>query len=343
LAGGFRLPWLEDESMKRPDARPRPVHRATRWLGAWAALAVVAVCGCGGSGETSSSGGSGLAGTVTVEGSSTVFRISQAAQVGFKQIEPSIKVLVGSKGTGTGFSSYLQGEIDIVDASRPAKPEEESEAKAKGLDWTRFLVGYDGITVVVHKDNAFVQSLTVDQLRALFEPNSQVKTWKQLNPSWPDRKINLFAPDNDSGTFEFFAEAINGQKAQRRDGVQTSADDNTLVSGVAGDPDGLGYFGYAYFVKNQSRLRSVPIQSGADAPPVEPTPESILNGSYRPLSRPLYIYVKNDAMKRPEVAAFVRYYLENSEELATKADYVSPTTEDQNANREALNQFQAAE
>jgi phosphate transport system substrate-binding protein len=310
-------------------------------------------CGDGGGGPaTNGPGGSGgpttgaagtgtatekLSGEVVIEGSSTVYRISQAAQIGFKKAQPDVRVKLAGKGTGTGFGRYLRGETDVIDASRPAKPEEEAEAKEKGLEWTRFLVGYDGITLVVPKSNEFVKVLTVEQLKALFEPDSQVATWKQLDTSWPDRKIKLFTPDNDSGTFEFFAEAIVGKKAQRKDGVQTSADDNTLVTGVARDPDALGYFGYAYYVKNKSILRDVAVQAGPDAPAVEPNPTTILDGTYKPLSRPLYIYVKNEALKaRPEVVAFVRYYLEQIDDLTTRADYVPPTAEDKQANQAAF-------
>ena len=206
---------------------------------------------------------------------------------------------------------YLQGEVDIVDASRPAKPDEESKAKAQGIEWTRFLVGYDGITLVVNPKNDFVKSLTVEQLKAIWAPASKVKTWKDVDPAWPARKIILYSPDNDSGTFEFFTEAIVGKAKSQRDDVQQSSDDNTLVNGVAGDPDGLGYFGYAYYAANKDKLRAVAVQNGADAKPVLPSPATIADKTYAPLSRPLFIYVKNSAARRPEVAQFLKYYLEN--------------------------------
>ena len=176
------------------------------------------------------------------------------------QVNPKVNVVVDNHGTGGGFSRYLKGEVDIVDASRPAKPDEEAKAKAQGIDWTRFLVGYDGITVVVNPKNDFVKALTVAQLKALWEPESKVKTWKDLDPSWPDRKIVLYCPDNDSGTFEFFTEAIVGKARSQREDVQASSDDNILVKGVAGDRDGLGYFGYAYYAANKDKLRAVPIK-----------------------------------------------------------------------------------
>ncbi len=248
------------------------------WLsGAFLTAALLAGCG-GGGGEATSAGGRGatpaggpkLSGEVYLDGSSTVYRISKAAQIDYsKKFGPGVKVLVGNHGTGGGFGRYLEGEVDIVDASRMAKPEEESKAKEKGLAWTRYIVGYDGITVVLNPKNDFVKALTVAQLKALFEPGSTVNTWKQLDPSWPDRKISIYAPDNDSGTFEFFAEAIIGKKEQRKD-IQVSPDDNVLVKGVAGDVDGLGYFGYAYYAANKDKLREAPIQNGPDAKPVAP-------------------------------------------------------------------------
>jgi phosphate transport system substrate-binding protein len=290
------------------------------------------LAGCGGSSTATLP-------TIVIDGSSTVFRISQAAQVKYaKEPGSKAKVLVGNRGTGGGFARYLEGEVDIVDASRHAKPEEEEQARAKGLDWTRFTVGYDGITLAVNAKNDWAKALTVEQLKALFAEGSKVATWKDLDPSWPDRKISLFAPDNDSGTYEFFSEAIlgSGKAVQRKEGVQPSPDDNTLVTGVAGDLDGLGYFGYAYYAANAARLRAVPIANTGASAPVGPAPETILSGAYAPLSRPLYIYVKNKALARPEVGDFLRYYIENIDTLATLGKYVPPKPADQEANRKAL-------
>ena len=181
-------------------------------------------------------------------------------------------MVVDNHGTGGGFSRYLEGEVDIVDASRPAKPDEESKAKAQGIEWTRFVVGYDGITLVVNPKNDFVKSLTVEQLKAIWAPASKVKTWKDVDPAWPDRKIILYSPDNDSGTFEFFTEAIVGKAKSQRDDVQQSSDDNTLVNGVAGDPDGLGYFGYAYLRGQQGQApgRGRPERAGCQAGAAQP-------------------------------------------------------------------------
>jgi phosphate transport system substrate-binding protein len=284
------------------------------------------LAGCGGSGSK----------PVVVDGSSTVFPISIAAQTAYtSSVEGTPRILVDNHGTGGGFGRYIEGEVDIVDASRPAKPEEEEKARAAGFDWTRYLVGHDGITVAVNPANTFVDVLTVDQLRALFEPGSAVESWKDLNPEWPDQPISFYTPDDDSGTYEFFVKDALKMDAQRED-VQPSADDNVLVSGIAGDAGAIGYFGFAYYIANQDKLRAVPIRDGDEAEPVSPSVETIYDGSYEPLSRPLFIYVKDSAMRRPEVADFVTYYLEHVGELAEEAGYVAPTDEEQAENLASL-------
>ena len=211
-------------------------------------------------------------------------------------------VVVDYHGTGGGLQHDTSRARSTSSTPRgEAKADEEAKAKAQGIEWTRFLVGYDGITLVVNPKNDFVKSLTVEQLKAIWEPESKVKTWKDVDPSWPDRKIILYSPDNDSGTFEFFTEAIVGKAKSQREDVQQSSDDNILVIGVAGDTDGSGYFGYAYFAANKDKLRAVAVQNGPSAPPVLPSPETIIDKTYAPLSRPLFIYVKNSAARRPEV------------------------------------------
>jgi phosphate transport system substrate-binding protein len=303
---------------------------------------LIAIAGCGGGDEEKSAptaGGSRAgSGTTTIEigGSSTVFRISNVAREEYESSNENVHVIVKSNGTGPGFAQYLKNELDIVGASRPAKPEEEEKSKEQGLDWTRFLIGYDGIAVVVNRKNTFVKELSVADLKRVFEPDSKVNTWKDLNPAWPDKKIIIYTPDKESGTFEYFTEAINGKpRAQRKD-VQPSTDDNILVTGVKGDEFGLGYFGYAYYAANAGELRAVPIKAKDDATAIEPTPETILKKTYTPLARPLYIYVKNKSLRRPEVAAFVKFYLENAPELAKRAKYVAPTAEDQAENLKLL-------
>lgn len=288
---------------------------------------------------TGCGGGSDSAHTsqpIILDGSSTVFRISRAAQQQYDAIEPNVTVIVDNHGTSGGFGRYIEGEVDIIDASRPAKDDETSKAEAAGLPWTRFLVGYDGITLVVNPKNDFVKSMTVDQLKRLWAPGSPVKSWKDLDLSWPGRPIVLYSPDNDSGTFEFFTEAITGKKAAQRDDVQQSKDDTILVSGISGDTDGIGYFGYAYYAANSGKLRAIPVQAGAATSPVAPSPATILDKSYEPLSRPLFIYVKNASLKRPEFKAFVNFYLTRVGKLAEAGGYVAPTAEDQAANQKAF-------
>lgn len=304
-------------------------QRTRRSLQILSALALtLAPLGCGG-------GGGPIAEPIIVDGSSTVFRISRAAQEAYRGIKPATLVIVGSHGTGGGFQRYLQNEVDIIDASRTAKPEEEAKAKAQAIEWTRFLVGYDGITVVVNPKNDFVKSLSTDQLKKIWSADGSAATWKDVDPAWPNRKIVLYSPDNKSGTYEFFIEAILGKGVKQRKDVQAGADDNILVKGVAADADAIGYFGYAYFAANKDKLRAVPIQQ-ARGEPILPSPETILKQTYQPLSRPLFIYVKNQAMKRPEVADFVAYYVNNVAALAEKGGYVAPTEADRAANQKDL-------
>ncbi len=194
----------------------------------------------------------------------------------------------------------------------------------------------------MNPENDWVDSLSVAQLKKLFEPDSTVKTWKELDDRWPDRPIKLFTPDDDSGTFDFFTEAIMGKEGLQRKDVQPSADDNVLVTGVAGDRDALGYFGFSYYLENKDKLRSIPIKADDDAKAIEPSLDSIFDGSYLPLSRPLFIYVKNKAMDRPEVASFVGFYLDKVTDFSKEAGYVAPTEAELNANKEALAKFEPA-
>lgn len=303
----------------------------------------LAGCGGGGGGEGGGNSAGSLSGTVgssgggaktiVVDGSSTVFRISKAAQVGYGKVNPDIEVVVESHGTGGGFGRYMEGEVDIVDASREAKPEETAKATGK-LAWTRYLVGHDGISVLVNPKNDFVSELSLADLKKLWEPDSKIKTWKDLNPAWPDRKITFFSPDKDSGTFEYFTEAVNKKARSQRSDIQASPDDNTLVRGVAGDADSIGYFGFAYYSANASKLKLVKIKGDKGA--VAPSKETILSGEYPALARPLYLYVKNDSLKRAEVKAFLGYYLENVVTHSEKAGYVGPTADEIKANSGAF-------
>ena len=273
---------------------------------------------------------------VVVDGSSTVWRISRAAHEAYREVDPKAVIVVDNHGTGGGFSRYLQGEVDIIDASRDAEPDEVEKAKAQGIEWERFVVGYDGITLVVNSGNTFATTLTVEQLRAIWSPDSKIKTWRDVDPSWPDRPIVLYSPDNDSGTFEYFTQAIVGRSKVQRDDVQQSSDDNTLVSGVAGDLGALGYFGFAYYAANQDKLRAVAVQNGSRAQPVAPSLQTIADKTYAPLSRPLYIFVKKSAARRPDVGRFLTFYLEQIDKLALTGGYNPPTETDKAANAARL-------
>lgn len=310
-------------TMKRWDA-------SRRWVLAVAACGLALMAGCrGGSGPDEDE-------VVVVDGSSTVFQINRAAQEAYATVEPQARTVVDKHGTGGGFIRYLQNEVDLVGASRAAKKEEEAKAKAQGLEWVRFLVGYDGITVVVHPSNDFARELSVDQLKKLWSPDGTARTWRDLDPAWPDRPIRLYGPDKNSGTFDFFTGAIVGKAKRQREDVQSSPDDNVLVRGVSGDPDAMGYLGYAYYKMNADKVAAVGIKPKADAPAVLPAPDTILSKKYTPLSRPLYLYAKKAAARRPAVARFLDYYLAHLETLAPRAGYVAPTSKDAAANRDTF-------
>ncbi len=273
---------------------------------------------------------------VVVDGSSTVFPITVAAQEAYGEtLGTAPRITVSQSGTGGGFGKYAEGEVDIVDASRPAKPSEEESAKSKGLDWTQYIVGHDGITVVVNPENTFVEELSVAQLKEIFEPGSSIKNWSDLNPEWPEEEIILYTPDDDSGTYDFFLEAL-GLETQRKEGVTPSTDDNVLVRGIEGDESALGYFGFAYYIENTDRLRAIKIKADDESEAIEPTPETIYDGSYSPLSRPLFIYVKDASMALDAVDDFVTFYLENAKDLAEKVGYVGPDAEESADNQAKL-------
>ncbi len=279
----------------------------------WAAVALLAglLSGCSGSGEKK---------TVTIDGSSTVYPISQAVAEEFQNTHRNIYVTVGISGTGGGFKKFLAGETDINDASRPIKPSEIQKAQQQGIQFLELPVAYDGLTVVVNPKNDFVDHLTVEELRKIWAPDSKVRTWKDVRPEWPDREIKLYGPGTDSGTFDYFTEAVVGKAGQSRSDYQASEDDNVLVTGVSSDVDALGYFGFAYYVENQDKLKAVPIDGGQG--PVAPSLETVKSGRYVPLSRPLFIYVSTAALKRPEVEQFVQFYLDECPQLAKEVGYI---------------------
>ena len=284
---------------------------------AFAAILVLAVT------STGFAGSGNLKGTVKIDGSSTVFPITEAVAEEFGMVREHrrVRVTVGVSGTGGGFKKFLAGETDINDASRPIKQKEIDKAKKNGVRYIELPVAFDGLSVVVNKENTWVDYLTVAELKKIWEPGSKVKTWKDIRSSWPDKKIQLYGPGTDSGTFDYFTETINGKSQASRSDFTKSEDDNVLVNGVAGDKGSLGYFGYAYYVENKDKIKAVPIKQG-DKAPVAPTMTTINNGSYAPLSRPIFIYVNLKSAKKPEVKAFIHFYLKHAKELVKEVGYI---------------------
>lgn len=263
-------------------------------------------------------------GTVSIDGSSTVFPISQAVAEEFQKLHPDWNVVVGTSGTGGGFKKFVLGETDINDASRPIKQKEIDACKDKGIDFLELKIAIDGLSVIVNTENDWCSCLTTDQLKAIWEPESKVTNWSDVDPKWPNEKIRLYGPDTDSGTFDYFTEAICGEGGASRSDYTPSADDNVLVRGVSGDKYSLGYFGYAYYTESKDKLKIVGVANGSDTTNcVTPTNETIEAGNYTPLSRPLFLYVNKAALKRPEVAAFLTYYLEQGQTLVSEVGYVS--------------------
>ncbi len=258
--------------------------------------------------------------TIRIDGSSTVFPITEAVAEEFQREHPDARVTVGISGTGGGFKKFILGETDINDASRPIKDSEAEGATDNGIEYIELPVAFDGISVVVNPANSFVSSLTVEELNRIWEPGSTVQTWRDVRAEWPDDPIALYGPGTASGTFDYFTEMINGEAQASRADFTASEDDNVLVQDVAGDRNALAFFGYAYYAENESRLKLVSVDPGDGA--VQASPETINDGTYRPLSRPIFIYVSNAAAERPEVQAFVRFFLEHATELVREVGYV---------------------
>jgi phosphate transport system substrate-binding protein len=291
-------------------------------LAAAAALALGASA-CGDD-EANGSGGSGskeLTGNITIDGSSTVFPFSEAAAELFNEENPDVKITVGQSGTGGGFEKFCAGETDISNASRPIKDEEAAICEEAGIEYTELQVATDALTMVVHKD-LDVDCLTVDQIIKLWGPDSKVKNWNELDPSFPDQKISLFGPGTDSGTYDYMAaDVIGAESESTRSDYESSEDDNVLVQGVAGTEGATGYFGYTYYEENTDSLKALAIDNGEGC--VEPSAETAQDGSYTPLARPLFVYVNNAKYNDDEaVAAYVDFYIENLAEIAEVGKFI---------------------
>ena len=258
---------------------------------------------------------------IMLDGSSSVFPISQAMVEEFAiQRRGEARFAVGVSGTGSGFRRLCNGETDINNASRQINEDESEACGADGIDLVELQVAWDGLTVVAHPSNAWADCMTVDELRSLWEPSSTVERWRDIRADWPDRRLELYGPDTGSGTFDYFTAAVVGREGSSRSDYTASADDHMLVAGVSGDRGALGYFGYAYFEENRNKLRAVRIDAGRGC--IAPSRETIADGSYAPLARPMYIYISRDALRRPEVESFVRFYLDNAGILVPEAGYI---------------------
>jgi phosphate transport system substrate-binding protein len=298
-----------------------------------AGLLATATAACGRSGSASdgtnaaiSNTSSDLSGRIEADGSSTVGPFVTAAAEDFQAQNPGVQVTVGISGTGGGFERFCAGETDLSDASRPIKDDEEVPVcKTNGIEYTEFQVANDGIAVVTNKENDWATCLTVEQLNKIWGPDSKIDNWNQVDPSFPDQKLTLAGPGTDSGTFDFFTGVINGEEDASRTDYQATEDDNVTVQAVSGEKGGLGYFGLSYFEQNQDTLNDVEVDGGSGC--VAPSSETVQDGSYTPLSRPLFVYVKNTSLQKPEVAAFMKYILDNQAQIAEKALFVPMTDE----------------
>ncbi|WP_428264473.1 PstS family phosphate ABC transporter substrate-binding protein [Haliangium sp.] len=298
-------------------------------------IALAALVGCSKADEAPKSGdepaaaakatekaAGGEAQVIVIDGSSTVLPISQAVAEEFEAAHKA-RVTVGKSGTGGGFKKFCRGDIVISGASRPVKKSEAEACQAAGIEFIELPVAYDGIAVVVHKNNDWADKMTVDELKKMWEPaaDGKVKKWSEIREGWPDKEFHLFGPGLDSGTYDYFTKAIVGEEHSSRTDFQPNEDDNVLVQGVANDELALGFFGYAYYKENTNKLRVVPIDGGDG--PIEPSLESVAKGTYQPLSRPIFIYVsKTAAEERPEVAKFVEFYLTEGAGLVEEVGYI---------------------
>jgi phosphate binding protein len=283
--------------------------------------AALLLTACGGQ----STGGDGLGGPVVADGSSTVAPLAEAAADLYRDVEAGVNVTVATSGTGGGFKAFCAGETDISDASRPIKDEEAAECAANGVEFTEIVIANDGLAVVVNPENDWADDLTVEQLNKIWAPESEgvVMSWADVDPSFPDVPLALFGPGTDSGTFDYFTDEINGEEGAIRADYSPSEDDNIIVQGVAGEEGGLGFFGLSYVEENADVIKAVTVEG------VYPTVETVQDGTYTPLGRPLFIYVANASYTdKPQVKAFVDYFVENAVEIAEAALFV-PLTDEQ--------------
>ncbi len=263
-----------------------------------------------------------LEGTIKVDGSSTVFPITEAVAEEFRTAQPNVKVTIGVSGTGGGFKKFSRGETNLSNASRPIKDKEKAACAENNINYLELEVAYDGLAVLINPENDWVDNFTVEELKKIWEPAAQgvIMKWNQIRPEWPNEEIHLFGPGVASGTYDYFTEAIVGKSGSSRGDFTASEDDHVLVQGIAGDKYSLGFFGLAYYAENKDKLTLIGVNNGEEV--VKPTLETVSNGTYRPLSRPLFIYVNSTSVKSPEVVEFVNFYIDNAAELAEDVGYI---------------------
>lgn len=312
-----------------------------RFLAAMMAAALVAA-GCGGDSGSDSDGGSAseLSGQIRIDGSSTLTPLISLAAEDFQTEHSGVQVTVGTSGTGGGFEKFCNGETDFSMASRKIQDSEIEACQANNIEPFELVVANDGLSVVVHPDNDWADCLTVAQLETIWAPDSNVNNWNQVDPSFPNQKLTLFGAGSDSGTFDYFTFAINGEEGATRTDYNPSEDDNVTITGVSGDQGAMGYFGLSYLLENEGKIRGVEIDGGDGC--VEANSETVQSGEYTPLGRELFLYTKADAAKRPEIKAFSDFYLENQATLTEEALFVPLTDAQVEQAKEGLAQIDAA-
>lgn len=289
--------------------------------------------------EDSSSAEKTLSGSIKIDGSSTVYPITEAVAEEFRTEAPEVKVTVGVSGTGGGFKKFTRGELDINDASRSIKDKEITMCEEAGISYVELSVAFDGLAVLVNPENDWLDHLTTEELKKIWEPAAQgtIMKWSQIRAGWPDEEIHLFGPGVASGTYDYFTKAINGEEGASRGDYTASEDDNVLVQGIATDKYALGFFGLAYFEENQDKLKLVGVDSGEGV--VLPTMETVANGTYKPLSRPIFIYVNNKAVEKEQVVEFVNFYLDLAPEIVSEVGYIALPTADYDAQKAKFKAF----
>ena len=307
---------------------------------ALALVLALGVAACGGSDDegtaTGSSGGGdqALSGKITIDGSSTVAPFAQAAAELFNEENPDVQITVGTSGTGGGFEKFCAGETDISDASRAIEDDEVAACEENGIAWEEVQVANDGLAVVINPENDWASCLTVEQLKTIWDRGSKVNNWNQVDPSFPDEEMQLFGAGTDSGTFDYFTDAINGEEGRSRSDYQATEDDNVTVQGVSGSKGGIGYFGLSYVNENEGKIVAAEVDGGDGC--VAPSTETVQSGDYTPLGRPLFIYPSDKALQRPEVKAFVEFYIANQQAITEQALFVPMTDEQVTASEEKV-------